>query len=278
MPGRTTAPRVLESASNPAFRRWLRLAESPRAVREQGRALAEGLHLAQAAQAAGVGAAAVLLRRGAPAGAWDAAVAGWPGVPRYELAGPLYDRLSPVEHGTGLMFELVVPQPQLPPHLDEDLLLLDGVQDPGNAGALLRTAAAAGLRVVVAVPGTAALWAPKVLRAGMGAHFHLHLHEGVVAAELAAVFRGDLVAAVAHGAPSLWAEALPGGPLAWVFGAEGAGPSAATLAVCARQVTIPTDPAVESLNVGAAAAVCLFERRRQVVAGAELRRRGIDST
>jgi len=255
--------KAITSEANPRYRRWLRIAGTPRAVREEGQTLAEGIHLAQAALDAGAAVAAVLLRKGAAHADLDALLAQLSGIDGYELPAPLYERLAPVEQGAGLMLVLPVADAALPSRAPADMVYLDGIQDPGNAGALLRSAAAAGVRHVLAGPGTAALWAPRVLRAAMGAHFRLAIHERVVAAQLPQVLDGTWIAAVAHDAPSIWAQALPQGPIGWVFGAEGSGPSAAALAASQLRVCIPTSAAVESLNVAAAAAVCLFERMRQ---------------
>jgi TrmH family RNA methyltransferase len=258
----------ITSAANAAYRQWLRLAEHPRESRAQGRALAEGLHLAQAALDASVAIEAVLLRCGAAsaeaARLAEAAMAA--GAAGYELAAPLFDRISPVEHGAGLIVVTVAEQHPLPGRAQRDMLYLDGVQDPGNVGTLLRTAAAAGIRDVLAGPGTAALWAPKTLRAGQGAQFRLRLHEQVAAGSLPLVLAGQWIGADARGGEPLWAMPLPPEPVGWVFGGEGAGLSAAARAVCRRLVSIPIEAAVESLNVGAAAAVCLFERRRRLSA------------
>jgi TrmH family RNA methyltransferase len=118
---------------------------------------------------------------------------------------------------------------------------------------------------VLALKGTAALWSPKVLRAGMGAHFALRLVEGLdeVALDGLAV---PLVATSSHGGHNLPQAPLPQ-PCAWVLGHEGQGVSASLLARCALQVRIPQPGGEESLNVAAAAAVCLYEsaRRRSVV-------------
>ncbi len=258
--------KAISSDANPAFRAWLRLATHPRESRRQRRALAEGLHLAQAALEAQVAVEAVLLRRGARSaevGVFaEAALAR--GAEGFELAAALYDRLSPAEHGAGLMLLVGVPTYPPPVGARHDLLYLDGVQDPGNVGTLLRTAAAAGIREVLTGPTTAALWAAKTLRAGQGAHFRLRLHEGVAPEALPAMLAGPWLGADARDGEPLWAAPLQSGPLGWVFGAEGAGLSPAARQVCARCVWIPIDSAVESLNVAAAAAVCLFERRRRV--------------
>jgi len=254
----------IESAANAQFRRWLRIAGMPRAARELGLTLAEGLHLAQAALAAGAAVEAIVLRRGADHPEIEALVAGFdPVLPRFELAPALYDRLAPVEHGVGLLLVLAPPAAEPPAALAADMLYLDGIQDPGNVGALIRTAAAAGVRHVLASAGTAALWSPRVLRAAMGAHFHIGLHEHVAVAQLPRVLDGPWLVAVAHEASALWELNLDAPALGWIFGAEGSGPSAAALALAQQRVRIPTSAAVESLNVAAAAAVCLFERCRQ---------------
>lgn len=269
---------AITSESNPSYRRWLRIATVPRAARELGQTLAEGLHLAQAAVDAGIDIDAVLVRHGALQDAVADLVRTLRHAPRavgpacYEVAPALYDRIAPVERGVGLTLLVPVPRP-VPLHdVAEDLLYLDGVQDPGNAGTLLRTAAAAGIRHVLASPATAGLWAPKVLRSGMGAHFRIAIHEHIAAQDLPAMLRGEWIAAVAHDAATLWETDLPADhPVGWILGGEGAGITAASLAISARRVCIPTSGSVESLNVAAAAAVCLFERRRRLDATALFR-------
>ena len=254
----------ISSEANPNFRHWLRIAGAPRAARAAGQTLAEGAHLAQAALAAGVAVDAIVLRRGTSHAQIDALLAAFAAdVPRWELGAALYDRIAPVEQGLGLMLVLPLAESALPRSASVDMVYLDGVQDPGNVGALIRTAAAAGVRHVLASEGTAGLWSPRTLRAGMGAHFRIGLHERVSPAQLPGVLDGDWIVAVAHEAPALWQAQLSGPALGWIFGAEGSGPSAQALAVARRRVYIPTSTAVESLNVGAAAAICLFERLRQ---------------
>ncbi|MBK9245878.1 MAG: RNA methyltransferase [Burkholderiales bacterium] len=255
----------IDSTANSSFRAWLRLALHPREARTQARALAEGLHLAQAALDASMAIEAVLLRRAsASAEALRLAEAAMArGAVGYELATSLFDRISPVEHGSGMIFVVAVPAYPLPAKARCDMLYLDGVQDPGNAGTLLRTAAAAGVREVLASPATAALWAPKTLRAGQGAQFRLRLHEQVGAETLPGLLDGTWIGAEASGGEALWSTRLPPGPVGWIFGAEGSGLSAAARSACGLSVSIPIDRAVESLNVAAAAALCLFERPRR---------------
>ncbi len=256
----------IASEANPRFRAWLRLTESPRQVRLAGRTLAEGIHVIEAARAAAHPIEALLVRRGAHSEACERLREQLcrAGVDCYELAAALFDRLSPVARGAGLIAVIAVAQHGPPRDLGADALYLDGIQDPGNVGALLRVAAAAGVRHVLAGPGTAALWAPKVVRAGQGAHFGLALHELAEAADLRRALSGPWFGAEAHAGRSLWDTVLPLTPVGWMFGAEGRGLSAVARAACDAYVTIPMASAVESLNVVAAAAVCLFERRRRL--------------
>jgi TrmH family RNA methyltransferase len=144
-------------------------------------------------------------------------------------------------------------------------VVLDRVQDAGNVGSILRTAAAFGVRQVLALQGTAALWSPKVLRAGMGAHFGLALIEGLQADDLQAL------------AVPLWGTALDtdqllhqaplAGPGAWVLGHEGQGMAPAVRRQCAQVLRIAQPGGEESLNVAAAAAVCLYEAMRRSLPG-----------
>jgi len=168
--------------------------------------------------------------------------------------------LSALETPAAVAF--VVPLPAAPAiRGDAPSVVLDRVQDAGNVGSILRSAAAFGFRQVIALEGTASLWSPKVLRAGMGAHFGLGLIENRHADALDALMM-PLIGTSSHAEESLAAAALDW-PSAWVFGNEGAGASAAVQAHCTRVVRIPQPGGEESLNVGAAAAICLYESARR---------------
>ena len=176
------------------------------------------------------------------------------------VAEPLFAGISalPSPARMGFLVELPVP-PALQPAAPT--LVLDRVQDAGNVGSLLRSAAALGCRQVIALKGTAALWSPKVLRAGMGAHFALALFDGADESLLDQLAL-PLVAASSHAAQALPEAPLPE-PCAWVLGHEGQGVNAALLARCALTVRIPQPGGEESLNVAAAGAVCLYESARR---------------
>lgn len=134
-------------------------------------------------------------------------------------------------------------------------VVLDRVQDAGNVGSILRSASAFGFKQVIAMKGTAALWSQKVLRAGMGAHFALHLVEGVEPQALHAL-QLPLLVTSSHRGDLIHTSSLPW-PCAWAMGHEGQGVGEAVEAFAAQHVRIAQPGGEESLNVGAAAAICL---------------------
>jgi TrmH family RNA methyltransferase len=152
--------------------------------------------------------------------------------------------------------------PQSISTLEGDVVILDRVQDAGNVGSILRTAAAAGFTQVIALSGCAHLWSTKVLRAGMGAHKLLDLYEGWSNQQVLSAVTAQLLATTADAEQDLYSlkkDLLY--PVAWVMGSEGQGVSDDLIAQ-AKGVSIRIDPRVESLNVSTAAAVCLFETVR----------------
>lgn len=138
---------------------------------------------------------------------------------------------------------------------DAATIVLDRVQDAGNVGSILRSASAFGFKQVVAMKGTAALWSQKVLRAGMGAHFALHLVEGVEPSALQAL-NVPLLVTSSHRGDLIHESNLPW-PCAWAMGHEGQGVGEAVEALATQHVRIAQPGGEESLNVGAAAAICL---------------------
>jgi TrmH family RNA methyltransferase len=141
------------------------------------------------------------------------------------------------------------------------ILVLDGVQDPGNAGTIVRTAAALGVTATIALPGTVDLWNPKVIRSSMGAPFqHTAFHAALE----------DLLDFLKRRRIDLWATSAVGPPLARdgapprlaiAVGNEGAGLSAEIRASAQRTVSLPISGAVESLNVAVATGIILYELR-----------------
>jgi len=252
--------KAITSRDNPLLQRVRKLGSDPAAYRKLGEVWIEGEHLCAAfAQRGGAVPLAVISETG-----WQqpglrtltnaaAAVA--------VLPDALMASLSTLESPAPLGF--VLPWAGGTAALDtaRASVVLDRLQDAGNVGNILRSAAAFGFTQVIAIKGTAALWSPKVLRAGMGAHFGLRLVEGVTDDALA-TFELPLLATSSHAARAIHEAALPW-PCAWVMGHEGQGVSAGLMARCAESLRIPQPGGEESLNVAAAAAVCLYESARQ---------------
>lgn len=174
-----------------------------------------------------------------------------------------FRQISSVENGVGLALVIKIPAAGQPSELTQNGLLVDDVQDPGNLGTMLRTAAAAGVKQIFCSSGTSSAWSPKVLRAGMGAHFGLEIFEHCDLAKLIPAASVPVFATTLAGGTSIYRADLSK-PAAWLVGNEGQGVSAALLEnENATELTIPQAKNVESLNVAAATAVCLFEQRRQ---------------
>jgi TrmH family RNA methyltransferase len=174
--------------------------------------------------------------------------------------------LVAVESGQGVAFLVYPPRPRLPQSIDENCVLFDRIQDPGNVGTLLRTCAAAGVKRVFLGKGTAAAWSPKVLRSAQGGHFVLAIHEQLDLLALLPRLRLPLVATALTGAQNLFDRDLPP-RCAWLFGHEGQGVAPDLLKYAQFILRIPhAEQAIDSLNVGVAAAICLFEQRRQTAA------------
>jgi len=255
----TAQVRQISSRDNPLLVRLRKLATDPAAYRRLGEVWIEGEHLCSAfVQRGGRAPQAVIGEAGWQVPAWRALAASAAAVavvPDALMAG-----LSTLESPAPLCF--VVPwggAGTLDPQRAS--VVLDRLQDAGNVGNILRSAAAFGFTQVIAIKGTAALWSPKVLRAGMGAHFGLHLVEGASEEGLAALAM-PLLATSSHAARALQQATLPW-PCAWVLGHEGQGVSAALTAHCSETLRIPQPGGEESLNVASAAAVCLYESARQ---------------
>ena len=185
----------------------------------------------------------------------------------FQLNSVLWDLLSDLVNAPHIAGLLDLPKTCLVPSqsigtLAGDVVILDRIQDAGNVGSILRTAAAAGFTQVIALSGCAHLWSTKVLRAGMGAHRLLDLYEGWSNQQVLSAVTAPLLAATGDAEQDLFAlKKVLLHPIAWVLGSEGHGVSEDLMAQ-AKGVSIPIDPRVESLNVSTAAAVCLFETIR----------------
>jgi RNA methyltransferase, TrmH family len=254
-------PRVISAASNPLLKELRRLAHEPGAYRKLGRVWLEGDHLARALCARGGRAALAVITQTLwqTHGALRELAAQADEVVLIDAA--LMAGISSLESPPPMGFVIDAPSADATLQAGVPTVVLDRLQDAGNVGTILRSAAALGVRQVVAIKGTAALWSPKVLRAGMGAHFALHLVEGVAPEQLDAL-SVPLVATSSYAEAELHRLSLPQ-PCAWVFGHEGQGVAPELMQRCGLTVRIPQPGGEESLNVAAAAAICLYESARQ---------------
>lgn len=175
----------------------------------------------------------------------------------------LLGAISSIARGQGVVFLVHHDVPVLPDPISHACLWLDRIQDPGNVGTLLRTAAAAGIKYAYLSQGCASAWSPRVLRSAQGAHFVMTLYEQVDLIQARQQLAIPLfTTALGPDAVSLYDVPMPAS-CAWVFGNEGQGVDNTLLASADQRVYIPQDASVESLNVGVAAGICLFEQRRQ---------------
>ncbi|MHB8667007.1 MAG: TrmH family RNA methyltransferase [Burkholderiales bacterium] len=255
--------KLIRSRENPRFRALRQLAGSTRERRRAGLALLDGIHLIAAYRASGGVPEQLILSEAGAANAEAAQLAaGLSGQAALVLADSLFNDVAQVATPTGIIALIRTPEPGPLPQLIEHCVMLESVQDAGNLGSILRSTAAAGIATVLLSPGCAFAWSPKVLRAGMGAHFSLRIFDNADLAAAVPRLSGRLICAGSHAQKTLYQADLRG-PLAWAFGNEGAGLSASLRAAADEQVRIPMPGGAESLNVAAAAAICLFEQLRQ---------------
>ena len=254
----------IASRDNAHFKALRKLCQSGRERRKTGLVLLDGMHLIES----------YTVHFGVP----QEIVVSESGATRHEIArylesgkaagattvlgDALFDDLAVVETPSGIM--AVVAQPHCAHGVDQatDAVLLDGIQDPGNLGSILRSAAAAGFRQLLLSADCAQAWSPKTLRAAMGAHFLLDLHEHCDLPSFLGGYRGQAVLTALDATTDLYSLDLKS-PVAWVLGNEGQGVSEAVAQATMLRVRIPMPGATESLNVAAAAAICLFETVRQ---------------
>ncbi|MCB4785747.1 MULTISPECIES: TrmH family RNA methyltransferase [Delftia] len=249
---RQPAATLIQSRDNVLVKDLRRLVQDSGAYRKQGRVWLEGDHLCRAALARGMQPSVAVV-----------AESFWPLVPLewvqgagkcVVLADALFAEVSGLESPARIGF-LMDWQASAVIRAGVATVVLDRVQDAGNVGSILRSAAAFGFSQVVALKGTAALWSQKVLRAGMGAHFGLQLVESASPEDLDALGL-PLIVTSSHQGELIHNAALPW-PCAWAMGHEGQGVGEALMQRAAQHVRIGQPGGEESLNVAAAAAICL---------------------
>lgn len=247
---------LVSSRDNPLIKDIRRLVAEPTAYRRLRCLWVEGDHLCRAAVQKGLTPKTAIFSESF----WALGLAEWSSIATKNvvISDGLYAELSGLGSASGLGFLFDLPMEQ-EIQADRASVVLDRVQDAGNVGSVLRSAAAFGFSQVIALKGSAALYSPKVVRAGMGAHFSLRLIESVEPASLGRL-QMPWVVTSSHDGEFLHDLASRGGlpsPCTWVLGHEGQGIDPDLVARAALRVRIAQPGGEESLNVAAAAAICL---------------------
>jgi RNA methyltransferase, TrmH family len=247
---------IIRSRDNPRVKRWAKLATDSRFRKSEARLLIEGPHLVAEALQAGLKPHALIVSESGQARPEIRSLLEKGGSDAMILADRIFGIVADADTPPGIAAEIEVPQPRA--DNGKSAVFLEGIQDPSNVGAILRSAAAFGAGEVVLDRACADPWSPKALRAAMGGHFKLAVRQVHELEEAIAAFSGKLVCTVPTAGIPIGKADLDG-RLGWIFGAEGKGVSETLAWRAAVKVTITMAPGNESLNVAAAAAICLHE-------------------
>jgi TrmH family RNA methyltransferase len=255
--------KLVKSRDNPLFKELLKIAGSARQRNKINQTLLDGAHLLEAYLDSGGQPRHILLNAAALHDDEIAALlVRMGGISVTQLDDKLFAEFSELKTPTGIIALIEFTQPVAPVASSHFALLLEDIQDPGNLGSMLRSAAAAGCDAVFLSKGCADAWSPKVLRAAMGGHFVLRIYELQDLLDVAKDFPGTLLATSLQATHSLY-ECDLRGKVAFMIGNEGAGLSDILLNLATQKITIPMPGKIESLNAAAATAICLFEAVRQ---------------
>ncbi|MDD2832581.1 MAG: RNA methyltransferase [Methylotenera sp.] len=254
----------ITSRDNPVFKYYKKLSENARERRSEAKTLLDGVHLIEAYVAAFGEPEVLIIPEGKSSVEATRLIQSLEHIATVMLPTLMFAEITPVTSSTGVLALVNIPEISVP-EAPSFALMLEDIQDPGNLGSMLRTAAAAGVEVVYLSMGCTDAWSPKALRGGQGAQFVMPIIERADLINALRAFHGASYATAMTG-ESIYAQDLST-PAAFVVGNEGAGLRMETIAACSKHVTIPMAKtalgSVESLNAGAAAAICLFERVRQ---------------
>jgi TrmH family RNA methyltransferase len=252
----------ITSRDNPIFKQLKKFADNARERRAENKTLLDGVHLIESYMATFGLPDVVIIPEGKSTVEATGLIQELVDVSTIMLPTLMFAELTPVASSTGILALVKIPQLEIP-QAPKFALMLEDIQDPGNLGSILRTAVAAGVEVAYLSTGCTDAWSPKALRGGQGAQFVLPIVERADLIAALAAFEGNSFATAMHG-ESLYTQDLTSAT-AFVIGNEGGGLRKQTIAAASKAINIPMAAAsVESLNAGAAAAVCLFERARQV--------------
>jgi len=261
--------KLISSRDNPFFKELVKLSGSSKYRISTAQTLLDGAHLLSSYMDSGQVPRHLLLSAAAVNDVEIDLLLGSLGqVPVTQLDDKLFAELSELKTPTGIIALVAIPE--APPARSRFALLLEDIQDPGNLGSMLRSAAAAGCDAVFLSPACADVWSPKVLRAAMGGHFVLRVYPQQDLSKVAQDFAGRLFATDLQAERALYDCDLSG-DVAFMVGNEGAGLSSGLSRLATERISIPMPGKVESLNAAAATAICLFEAVRQRIGEVSIR-------
>ena len=253
----------ITSRDNPIFKYQKKLVDNSRDRKAEGKTLLDGVHLIEAYLHTFCEPELIIIPEGKSTLEANNLMQRLEHISTIMLPTLMFAELTPVASSTGILAVITTPRINLPEH-SQFVLMLEDIQDPGNLGSMLRTAAAAGVQAVYLSKGCTDAWSPKSLRGGQGAQFVLPIVENADLIVELETFNGNSYATTMEG-ESLYSQNLTQASV-FVIGNEGAGLREKTIASCTKSISIPMSQsnfAIESLNAAAAAAICLFERNRQ---------------
>jgi RNA methyltransferase, TrmH family len=251
----------LESKDNPKIKHLRGLIEQNTYRKKQGQTVLEGTHLCLAWLHENKKINSIFTTEHALEHPdYEAILRKYTGVV-FVISESLYKDISTLGTSIACMAIVDIPTNREAVDFTADTLILENVQDPGNVGTLLRSAAAAGIEQIICTKGSASLWSPRVLRAGMGAHFTLQCFENINLEDVLSNFKIPVYVTSSHRSESLYSKDLRKASV-WILGNEGQGVSDYALEH-AEAVTIPQPGGQESLNVAIAGSICFFEMVRQ---------------
>ncbi len=254
--------KTIESKENPHFKAWKKLSDSARGRRKTGKIFLEGAHAIQMFSAKFGKVEALIFQKNLAFTVENRELCKFADE-IFEIPENLCRFLTNLDSPPAVFAVANLPQNTAKIDFQKNTVLLDGIQNPLNLGAILRVAAAANFSQILISENAAHVFSPKSLRAAQGANFALDIFENADLGDFVEKFQGQIFAAdVGENAQNLFSLTLENAPAAWIFGAEGQGVSESLLKK-AKIVKIPMAGGVESLNVASAAALCLFEVYRR---------------
>lgn len=258
---------VITSREHPIIKQLVKLEKSAQFRKKNGLTILDGPHLVQSYYAAFGAPISLVINESSKnkpeIKQLTELISHQPDTELYQVSDALFRLTSPVKTPSGILAIISKPAPETQATQQYSFcVLLEAIQDPGNLGSILRSAAAANVNAVYLSYDCVNAWSPKVLRAAMGAHFALNIHENCQLQEIIQQFNGKVISTTLGAKKTLYQTALTG-RLAFIFGNEGQGVSESITLATQEKVVIPMPGKTESLNVAAAAAICLFEKVRQ---------------